>query len=78
MSHREIKAQKSRLKERLSFLSAGTPGDTADTDDTHGHGTHATALLLRLVPRAKIYVGRVATQGDPDPKAVARVCFHAL
>ena len=29
--------------------------------DTHGHGTHVTQLLLKTAPAAEIYVGKICT-----------------
>jgi len=30
--------------------------------DSAGHGTHVTALLLKIAPEAKVYISRVANQ----------------
>jgi subtilisin family serine protease len=35
------------------------PGSPEQWDDTHGHGTHTTRLLLDMAPQANIYVAKV-------------------
>lgn len=62
----------------------GTPRDrvkwksfvSSDGDQDHsGHGTHSVALLLRLAPKAKIFVARVVEgrTGVVEPATVAKV-----
>lgn len=38
--------------------------DETTVDDTDGHGTHVAAILLRLAPRALLYVARIAERRD--------------
>jgi hypothetical protein len=49
-----------RIKEGRNFFS---PGDSdpnpSDWKDCHGHGTHVTRLLLKLAPRAEIFVAKM-------------------
>ncbi|KAF4636697.1 hypothetical protein G7Y89_g1387 [Cudoniella acicularis] len=52
-SHEDIQDEKSRI-ERRSWLPLGEP----DADE-HGHGTHATSLILRIAPGAQLYVARI-------------------
>lgn len=68
-SHEAIARQRTQLRDVRSFVQGSD-----ETDDTHGHGTHGTALMLRLVPRARIYVGRITVNSKPDPDAVVKVC----
>lgn len=49
-----------QIADHKSFL-AGFP--KAD-EDVCGHGTHATALLMKVAPNAKLYVARVAENYD--------------
>jgi len=68
-SHEAIARQRTQLRDIRSFVQGSD-----ETDDTHGHGTHGTVLMLRLVPRARIYVGRITVNSKPDPDAVVKVC----
>jgi subtilisin family serine protease len=57
LDHPFIKAamRLKRIKETKSFV------DNDETmKDESGHGTHVTALLLRVAPEAKIYIAKVA------------------
>lgn len=36
-------------------------GKPEDLQDTHGHGTHVTRLLLEVAPAAEIYMGKICT-----------------
>ncbi|TIA37770.1 subtilisin-like protein [Aureobasidium pullulans] len=71
-SHEAIARQRTQLRDIRSFVQGSD-----ETDDTHGHGTHGTALMLRLVPRARIYVGRITVNSKPDPDAVVKAIEHA-
>ncbi|THW52483.1 subtilisin-like protein [Aureobasidium pullulans] len=71
-SHEAIARQRTQLRDVRSFVQGSD-----ETDDTHGHGTHGTALMLRLVPRARIYVGRITINSKPDPDAVVKAIEHA-
>ncbi|THY54272.1 subtilisin-like protein [Aureobasidium pullulans] len=71
-SHEAIARQRTQLRDVRSFVQGSD-----ETDDTHGHGTHGTALMLRLVPRARIYVGRITVNSKPDPDAVEKAIEHA-
>lgn len=44
--------------------------------DTHGHGTHVTRLLLNTAPAAEIYVGKICTRNvisDGSMPEIAKV-----
>ncbi|THY74515.1 subtilisin-like protein [Aureobasidium pullulans] len=71
-SHEAIARQRTQLRDIRSFVQGSD-----ETDDTHGHGTHGTALMLRLVPRARIYVGRITVNSKPDPDAVVKAIEYA-
>jgi hypothetical protein len=47
-----------RIKAPRSFV----PGDKA-IEDTFGHGTHVSALIMRVAPEAQIYVTKIAASG---------------
>jgi hypothetical protein len=48
-------------------------------EDTHGHGTHATALLLRVARNADIFVARITEDDElSDPKTVEDVRLSKL
>jgi hypothetical protein len=49
----------SRIKETRSFV----PGDMA-IEDTCGHGTHASASILKVAPKVRIYVAKIAASGS--------------
>lgn len=55
-----------------SFLAAET-----SIEDGHGHGTHTTALLLKVATNADIFVACIAKMDDSDdsidPKSVENV-----
>jgi hypothetical protein len=76
LQHRALSGQYGRcqpIREFVDFHTDREPRDTAPVD-TDGHGTHVTAILLRVAPMAKIYVARVAEDtSDIKPEAVALV-----
>lgn len=45
-----------RIKKRMSFV-----GKDNDHQDTYGHGTHVTRLLLQIAPAAEIYIAKICT-----------------
>ena len=47
-----------RINENKSKSFVGRPHEW---QDTHGHGTHVTRLLLETAPAAEIYVGKICT-----------------
>jgi subtilisin family serine protease len=47
-----------RIKTTRSFVDG-----VKDTQDSHGHGTHVAALLLKVAPDAHLYIARVASGG---------------
>lgn len=53
--------QEDRIKGRKNFC--GDRDDDSDVEDLDGHGTHVAGIILRLAPRADLYVARVC-QGD--------------
>ncbi|KAE8450714.1 hypothetical protein EG329_006059 [Mollisiaceae sp. DMI_Dod_QoI] len=50
---------KSRIKDYKSWV-----GDSLKPQDSNGHGTHATALLLKTAPFADVYIARIADDSD--------------
>jgi subtilisin family serine protease len=49
------------------------------TFDRVGHGTHAAALVLRVAPKAELYIGKVFNSSNGDtqtPRHVAEVSNH--
>src|ERR1700761_3970558 len=56
MEHPEIKARKSRIQD--TFCQIKGLENKAD-EDTSGHGTCCTLLLMQIAPEADIYVARV-------------------
>lgn len=67
--HPEYGIPKDRIKGRKSFVGSN------NTDrDCSGHGTHSVALLLKLAPKASIYVARVDEDGSGSvyPEVVAK------
>ena len=69
MSHFVPKEACGRVKQVKSWVKA------EDAGDSHGAGTHAAALILKVAPAAEIYVARIAV--DPstmiDPNHFAEV-----
>ena len=59
-------------RERVEWRSFVNSEGNSDDD---GHGTHSAALLLRLAPKAKIFVAQVVEgrDGRVDPEIVAKV-----
>lgn len=53
------------------------PDSPQQVHDEAGHGTHITALLLRIAPEAKVYIGRVADRNGAMVAAekIAEVSF---
>lgn len=56
-------SQESRIKGRKNFCNDGSDDD--DVEDIDGHGTHVAGIILRLAPRAELYIARVC-QGDAN------------
>jgi hypothetical protein len=48
-----------RINTQRSKSFVGRPDEWQQ--DTHGHGTHATQLLLKTAPAAEIYIGKICT-----------------
>lgn len=68
MSDSFISTNQTRIKAQ-SFLS-----DETSIEDVHGHGTHATALLLRVAEHADLCVFRIAKKENfLDPISIERV-----
>jgi hypothetical protein len=52
--------------------------DVREPMDSDGHGTRIVSLLLRIAPKARIHVSRVAKDVlglQSAEEAIARVCF---
>ena len=49
--------------------------DGVDDEDSCGHGTHATALLMRCAPEAHLYIARIVKdfKNPIEPDNVAQV-----
>ncbi|KAI0102721.1 ankyrin [Nemania sp. FL0031] len=60
---RDVK-QRDRIKEFRDFCGSGANQDI-DGVDLDGHGTQVTGIILRLAPRADIYVARIC-EGDKN------------
>ncbi|MCJ1475861.1 hypothetical protein MMC13_004525 [Lambiella insularis] len=73
-AHPEYGIPRDRVKQCKSFVNS-KDGDR----DTSGHGTHSAALLLKLAPKADVYVARVVGEESSYayPKAVAEAIMHA-
>lgn len=52
--------QSERIKEQRNFCDDRNDADVTDID---GHGTHVAGIILRLAPRAELYIARVC-QGN--------------
>ncbi|MCJ1349077.1 hypothetical protein MMC31_007313, partial [Peltigera leucophlebia] len=73
MSEPFISTNRTRITPQ-SFLS-----DETSIEDVHGHGTHATALLLRVAEHADLYVARIAkTENSLDPKSIEQAIEAAI
>ncbi|MCJ1249359.1 hypothetical protein MMC30_006582 [Trapelia coarctata] len=72
--HPEYGIYKDRVKGCQSFVSSKT-----EDGDSSGHGTHSAALLLKLAPKANVYVARVVETGSAYayPEVVAKAIMHA-
>ena len=55
--------QEDRIKGRRNFCDDRI--DESDVKDIDGHGTHVAGIILRLAPRAELYIARVC-QGDAE------------
>lgn len=65
-----------RIKKIQSKSFVGSSDE--DLQDTHGHGTHVTKLLLDTAQAAEIYVGKVFTERnikDEFMSGIAKVKF---
>ena len=72
LTHSFIKGAKkqNRIKLTKCFVEGVT------TQDSHGHGTHVAALLLKVAPDAQLYIAKVATGGMiPANHNIAGVSF---
>jgi hypothetical protein len=74
--------QMDRIKGRRNFCSSG-PEYENNVQDLDGHGTQVAGIILRLAPRAELYIARVCRGGreggggeepvNPLPNIVANV-----
>jgi hypothetical protein len=69
-NHPTMEKHQNRLKDLRNFVD-GQGG----VKDDHGHGTLTTSLLLRVAPKAEVYVAKVWDDKRKvvDAKAVAEV-----
>jgi subtilisin family serine protease len=55
-------------------------GGDESVNDTFGHGTYVTSLLLEVAPDAKLYVAKIATgedvPADHNISGVRSIAFH--
>lgn len=68
-----------QIKGGRSFLGENNE-DVPWNKDMNGHGTHVTGLLLRVAPRAEIYVARILKgwESTIDPKNVEEALKWAI
>tara|TARA_R110002060_G_scaffold32636_3_gene43216 strand:+ start:365 stop:649 length:285 start_codon:yes stop_codon:yes gene_type:complete len=60
-------------QQRVKFVKSFVPGDSSASDD-FGHGTHVASLLLKVAPRAKVFVLKIAkTEKILCTKSIAEV-----
>jgi hypothetical protein len=60
-----------RLRKERCYSWVG--GDSTDVHDSHGHGTNATDLLLRVAPQAQIYVAKVFSGNEFNVEEASNV-----
>jgi hypothetical protein len=48
--------QNNRILDQRNFL----PGSADACNDEHGHGTHVAWLVLKMAPRAHVYIAKVS------------------
>jgi subtilisin family serine protease len=67
-----IRQRGKQIKDGRSFVVNDKGEQIPWNNDVNGHGTHVTGLLLRVAPRAEIYVARILRGWEQtiDPKAV--------
>jgi hypothetical protein len=59
--------------DRIVKLKTWVPNQVAD-EDSFGHGTHITALILRMTADADLFVAKIAEKDhSPNPTHVAEV-----
>lgn len=64
-------------QQRVKFVKSFVPGDSSASDD-FGHGTHVASLLLKVAPRAKVFVLKIAkTEKILCTKSIAEAIDHA-
>lgn len=74
--HDEIIGCEENIRGKRCFIP-----DKSDTavEDTCGHGTFITGLVLDYAPDANIYIARIAENKRPiSPGVVAKVCLFPL
>lgn len=71
LKHSSIRAAKKQ--NRLKTLKSFVKGDES-VGDSHGHGTHVAALLLKVAPDSQLYIAKVASSGKiPADHNIAEV-----
>ncbi|KEF55615.1 uncharacterized protein A1O9_08365 [Exophiala aquamarina CBS 119918] len=76
-SDRRIREARDRIKYK-SFLIGEEDDFPEDPQDSNGHGTFCTALLLKIAKTAEVFVARVtASDKLENPDCIAEVRFHA-
>jgi hypothetical protein len=78
--HPGLKAHSHRVKKLRTWIADEIFGTEPDEmRDMHGHGTHASSLILKVAPYAELFVAQINREGDifePNPISVAQV--HAF
>ena len=79
VGHPELKKYFERNQIRYKSFIDGEEGNV----DVCAHGTHMTHLILRVAPRAQVFVGRVfisgqATEMETNKMGIEKVCFYGM
>ncbi|OPB42086.1 hypothetical protein A0O28_0032030 [Trichoderma guizhouense] len=60
-----IRSATSRIKGRRSWVGS--------IEDTYGHGTHVTRLLLQMAPAAEIFIAKISDCKTVEPENMTRI-----
>lgn len=73
LSHPDIVAREESIKERYNWMDSR---NIDNVQDSSGHGTHTTGLLLDYAPDAELYVAKIAESDPSDPRTIAAVSLE--
>lgn len=69
-----------RIKKRCGFVddAALDSGDDQDYQDSTGHGTHVTRLILTAAPLAEVFIAKISNEPTVIPQNLRRIAMVSI